>query len=89
MNSSTNWDLQVDAIVYKELKRFPRKDALRILELIANPYFDPYGGDIEKIKGEKDVWRKRIGAYRIFYEVNQSKRLVHIFWTERRDSKTY
>jgi mRNA-degrading endonuclease RelE of RelBE toxin-antitoxin system len=50
---------------------------------------NPYGGDIAKLGGEEDVWRRRVGAYRVFYEVNQKKRVIYIFRVERRTSKTY
>ncbi len=50
---------------------------------------DPYAGDIQKIKGEKDVWRRRVGNYRIFYEIDQNAKTIHIFRVERRGSKTY
>ena len=50
---------------------------------------DPYVGDIQKIKGEKDVWRRRVGNYRIFYEIDRNEKIIHIFRVERRGSKTY
>jgi len=89
MNSNANWELKIDEGVYKELRKFPKKDAARVIAVIENPRFNPYAGDIEKIKGEENTWRRRIGTYRIFYEVKQIRRLVHIFWIERRTSKTY
>ena len=30
---------------------------------------NPYAGDIKKMEGEEYVWRRRVGAYRIFYEI--------------------
>ena len=89
MISSKNWELRIDSRIHTELDRFPKKDAEYIIGVIESSSFDPYGGDIQKIKGEKHIWRRRIGAYRIFYEINQDKGLVHIFWVERRTSKTY
>ena len=57
--------------------------------VLEDPNFSPYIGDIEKIKGESNLWRRRIGAYRVFYEIKQEERIVHVFWVERRTSKTY
>ena len=89
MNSRPNWEVKIDDGVYRELRKFPRNDRDRIISVIEDSLFDPYTGDLEKIKGEDDTWRRRIGAYRIFYSVNQRGGVVHIFWVERRTSTTY
>lgn len=89
MSSNKNWDLLIDPKTYKQLDKLPRKDSKKIIATLQHPDFNPYAGNIKKVKAEENVWRKRIGAYRIFYEINQSKNLVHIFWVERRTSKTY
>ncbi len=89
MNLNKNWDLQIDEAVHKELKKFPSKYSQKITEIIESLSPNPYLGDIQKIKGEKNIWRRRSGAYRIFYEMNQEERTIHVFWVERRGSKTY
>ena len=89
MNSNENWELRIDQKVYRELYKFPKKDAVRITDVLEDKSFDPYDGDIEKIKGEENIWRRRIGSYRVFYEINQSERSVDVFWVERRTSSTY
>jgi len=64
MNSPVSWDLEIDHSVFKALKKVSRDNAERILDVIkllpANPYF----GDIQKMKGEENSWRRRIGAFR-------------------------
>lgn len=89
MNLSINWVLQIDNIVYKFLEKIPRKDAERILIAVNNLSNDPFFGDIKKMKGEENSWRRRIGAYRIFYEIIPREKTVYVFRTERRTSKTY
>ncbi len=89
MNSKANWALQTDPSVFKWLKKIPYKDAERILFTIKSMSFDPYQGDIQKMKGEKDTWRRRVGSYRIFYEIFQDENLVVVFKIERRTSHTY
>lgn len=89
MNLNGNWGLQVDPIVYKSLKKMPRHDAERLLAVIEGLLVDPFSGDIQKMSGEKNVWRKRIGAYRIRYELIKEEKIVHVFQVERRASKTY
>lgn len=89
MNSNQSWELKIDKVVFKELSRFPEKDTRRIFATIVLLAHDPYFGDIEKIKGEENSWRRRSGAYRIFYDVRQEGRVVEITRVERRVSNTY
>ena len=89
MNSKKNWILQVDPSVFKYIKKIPRDDAERVLFIIQNLPADPFYGDIQKMKGEQNTWRKRIGVYRIFYEVLNSEKIIHVFNIERRSSNTY
>jgi len=50
---------------------------------------NPFLGDIEKIKGEENIWRRRVGAYRIFCEIVSQDRIIYVFRVERRTSSTY
>jgi mRNA interferase RelE/StbE len=50
--------------------------------LRTNPF---YGSNIKKLKGEyQDVYRFRIGSYRLFYKINQDKVIVFIIDIENR-----
>ena len=90
MNSKENWALQIDPVVYKFLKKVPRKDAERILFVIESELSEnPFSGDIQKMGGEQNTWRRRIGAYRIKFEVIKEEKTIHVFRVERRTSKTY
>jgi mRNA interferase RelE/StbE len=89
MHSSKNWVLEIDSDVGKVLEYVPRRDAERILGAIKFLPADPYFGDIQKMKGEEDVWRRRIGSYRIFYKIKTAEKVVLVFRLERRTSKTY
>ena len=45
-------------------------------QLRINPFF---GNNIKKLKGEfKDVYRYRIGEYRLFYQVDEKQILIFI-----------
>ena len=41
------------------------------------------------MSGEDNVWRKRVGAYRIRYELIKEEKIIYVFQIERRTSKTY
>jgi mRNA-degrading endonuclease RelE of RelBE toxin-antitoxin system len=89
MSLPKNWALEVDPLVYKLLKKIPRAHRERILEVIKLFPLDPYFGDIQKMKGETHVWRRRIGSYRLFYKLIHEKKVILVFHLERRTSKTY
>lgn len=89
MNFSANWKVKVRERVYKDIEKFPQKDKERILQIFESFSFNPFAGDIEKMKGEENVWRRRVGAYRIFYEILPKEKVIYIFRAERRTSKTY
>ncbi len=61
----------------------------RITAAIKEFAINPYAGDIEKMEGEKDTWRRRIGAYRIFYEIHTARKIIYIFEIKRHASNTY
>jgi len=89
MSSKKNWVLKVKSKFYRKLRRFPVHDQRQILEVIEALSDDPYFGDIEKMEGSENVWRRRVGAYRIFYEVWTTDKTIVVFRVERRTSKTY
>ena len=89
MNSSAGWELKIKDRIYKELSEFPARDRKRILEIIERLPFNPYAGDVEKMKGEESAWRRRTGNYRIFYEIIIVEKLIYVYKIERRTSKTY
>ena len=89
MNSSENWDLHIDPDVLKALKRISRREAEGLLVVIRLLPSDPYFGDIKKMRGEEDAWRRRVGAYRVFYKIKVAEQKLLVFRIERRTSHTY
>ena len=45
--------------------------------------------DIQKIKAEEDSWRRRVGSYRVFYEIISVENLIYVYEVKRRTSNTY
>lgn len=89
VNSSINWELRIKNRVYKELSKLPLKKRGRITKAIDNLPYNPFAGNLEKIEGEENTWRRRIGNYRIFYEIVSRDRTIYVFRVERRTSSTY
>ena len=89
MNSNANWKLKIRERIYKDLRKFSREDQRHIFEVIEQLPLNPYFGDIEKMKGEENTWRRRIGVYRVFYEIISKEKVIYVFRVKRRTSKTY
>jgi len=84
-----NWEVRLRGKAKKTVLRFSKEDQDRVQLALRDLVIDPYGGDIKKMKGEENTWRRRIGAYRIFYEVRISEKIVYVYRIKRRTSKTY
>ena len=84
-----NWILIVRDNAKKRLNNIPKGDADHIRAVIETIIADPYFGDTERMKDEKEVWRRRVGSYRVFYELRKEQGIIYVFNIERRTSKTY
>ena len=62
-----NWGYRLARHAVKALKRFPKYDRKRIFETLEEMRLDPFKGDIKLIQGEKNLYRRRIGTYRIYF----------------------
>ena len=84
-----NWELRLRKRTKKNILCFPRRDQLYVTIVLREIASNPYAGDIVKLEGEKNSWRRRMGAYRIFYELIPKDKAISVFRIERRGSKTY
>jgi mRNA interferase RelE/StbE len=63
----------------KDLRSIPRKSQEQILEKAEGLSENPYPKGSLKLKGVKEeLWRIRIGNYRVLYAVNDSIEIVDI-----------
>ncbi len=83
-----SWQIELAESARKFLLRIPKKDAFRIKTALYEMGQNPYTGDIVKLKGDF-VWRRRVGSYRVFFEIYESSRSVRVYGIERRGSNTY
>ncbi|HBQ20931.1 MAG: hypothetical protein A2Z91_08760 [Deltaproteobacteria bacterium GWA2_38_16] len=71
----------------KEFKRLPRDIQERLLKVFKILEIDPYSEilKIRKIQGRDDLFRIRIGAYRLIYSMELSSKIVIIRIRHRKD----
>ncbi len=89
MNLKENWDLKINDGVWRRVAKFPKDDQRHIRTALNELKSDPFAGNVKKMQGEKQTWRRRIGAYRILYEILIKERIIYIAEIKRRTSKTY
>jgi mRNA interferase RelE/StbE len=68
----------------KELESFDDRLAIRILNRIEKLGADPRPGGVRKLRGSTNLWRLRIGDYRVVYSVDDDSRLVDIIAVRHR-----
>ena len=82
------WTVVLAGPARKSLKRIPAADKARILAALTEMEQDPFQGDIRKLQGLPG-FRRRVGNWRILFEVVLEYRQVVIASIERRTSTTY
>ena len=62
----------------KELESLPSNSVEKILSAIEKLSFDPFLNGSKKLKGEKNLWRIRVGDYRIIYSVYTDTLIIDV-----------
>lgn len=64
-------------VIKKRAKKFidklPQNEKIRIVSAIEQL---PKGNDIKQLQGHEDVWRLRVGQYRIIYTVDEGELVI-------------
>ena len=69
--------------------RITRRDFERLRDAVRNLAKKPRPQGVRKIKGADNVYRIRVGNYRVVYDVYDSDKLVLILLVTRRSETTY
>lgn len=72
-----SYEIEISSTAEKQLRRLDRPIQIRLLRAITKLADDPYPRGVRKLKGHTDVFRLRVGSYRILYSV-AARRLVVI-----------
>jgi mRNA interferase RelE/StbE len=83
------WTVIVAKSAQKELEKLPARDRDRVAAALLQMATDPFRGDVRKLEGLEDRWRRRVGNYRIFFAAKPSTWVVAISAVVRRTSTTY
>jgi mRNA interferase RelE/StbE len=84
-----NWGLILSNQASRTIRRAPRNDREQIrgaLRLLAD---DPHSGDIKLLKGANGTFRRRVGDWRVLYQLDSARNLIVVTAIKRRGSNTY
>lgn len=80
--NATLYEVLIDKRVEKDLKKVPHHIVEKFLDILdkfeKNPIEPRPGFDVRYIKGFVDVYRLRIGDYRVLYSVDNINKIVRI-----------
>ena len=83
------WTINIARQAEKQLAKAPVKSQRLLLAALAEMQEDPFSGDIRRLTSERSAWRRRVGAYRIFFDVDPERRHIDVVEIARRSSTTY
>ena len=69
----------------REMERPSLDKIANLMEILKTDPIPWKNFDIRKIQGEKDMYRVRIGKYRLIYFVDKNTKMIHILKIETRE----
>ena len=87
--SGKSWRVILVSSAKKQLQRIPVKDRERIANAMDTLEENPWSGDIDKLGGDEISWRRRIGNYRILFDIFSAEKIIYVNEIKRRTSSTY
>jgi len=89
MNSSATWTVRSAPRARKAVARAPRQEQERLRAALKAMEHDPFTGDIARLHNQPTAFRRRVGDWRIFFDVEPEHRLVEVRSINRRTTTTY
>lgn len=83
------WELLLAGPARKALERMPAADRRRVLAALDAMEQDPFGGDVVRLKAQPVAWRRRVGDWRVLFDIELEQRRVLVHDIVRRTSTTY
>ncbi len=72
------YSLEISRTAEKQLKKLDQADRQRVVKAMVALADDPYPRGSRKLTGYDDVFRIRVGSYRVIYSVSGTKLVIVI-----------
>ena len=73
-----NYKLEVSATAEKQLRKLEQADQIRILRAVQDLAREPRPSGCRKLQGYDDVFRIRVGKFRILYSIDGMRIIVTV-----------
>jgi mRNA-degrading endonuclease RelE of RelBE toxin-antitoxin system len=83
------WDLLITSPAERGLRKVPRVDLEHINNVFSEMCSDPYSGDVKFLRGMGATFRRRVGDWRILFDLDKTNQTIVVLAVKRRGSKTY
>jgi mRNA-degrading endonuclease RelE of RelBE toxin-antitoxin system len=83
------WGLLITEPAARHLRKLPRHDLEHVDAALDEMRVNPYSGDIKFLRAAAGALRRRVGVWRILFDVHKDKHLVIVLAVKRRRSTTY
>ena len=83
------WGLVITEPAARHLRELPANDIKRLDAAMETMRTNPYSGDVKFLRGTGGALRRRVGPWRILFELHKESRLIVILAIKRRRSNTY
>jgi mRNA-degrading endonuclease RelE of RelBE toxin-antitoxin system len=68
-----SWEVRIRKPADKGPRAAPRPDRARLLRALAEMQVDPFAGDVSRLHQEIAAFRRRVGEWRIFFDVDRCR----------------
>jgi mRNA-degrading endonuclease RelE of RelBE toxin-antitoxin system len=83
------WNVTITGPAQKDFTKLPRKEQARVKAALLSMQEDPFKGDLKRFKGKPSAWRRRVGNYRVLFDLDFEERHIVIHGILRRSTTTY
>ena len=83
------WKIRLAGRAEQALKRTAERDQERIVVALKDMTRKPFSGDVRRLKAQPFAFRRRVGPWRIFFDVDHENHVVEVVNIRRRTSTTY
>jgi mRNA interferase RelE/StbE len=81
-----NYSIEVSATAEKQLRKLSQKDRISVLKRIQELSGEPRPNHSRKLRGQDNIYRVRVGNYRILYSIeNKHLTIIILKVGHRRD----
>jgi mRNA interferase RelE/StbE len=73
-----SFDIEVSRTAEKQIKKLGREDQIRVLRTIRDLADEPRPRGCRKLRGYDDIYRIRVGTYRVIYSLDGDRIVIVI-----------